>query len=69
MTVIKIIAFILGIAFTAFGYFILFKGKYALINGFQAGRKDENDAKRVGIVEFVVGIALLAVFLILILFA
>lgn len=63
MLALKIILVIVGIAFTLFGYFIFFKKKYSLINGFsadyKAGRKDENYAKRVGIVEFIVGIVIL----------
>ena len=71
MLALKIIFVIVGIAFTLFGYFIFFKEKYSLINGFssdyKAGRKNENYAKRVGIVEFIVGIAILiaSVFLII----
>ena len=63
MLALKIILVIIGFAFTLLGYFIFFKKKYSLINGFsadyKAGRKDEKYAKRVGIVEFVVGIAVL----------
>jgi len=73
MLALKIIAVILGLAFTLFGYFIFFKKKYSLINGFKedfnAGRKDENYARRVGIIEFIVGIVLLLVAVILIIFA
>ena len=73
MTVLKVLAFVLGLAFLLFGYFIYFKKKYNLINGFeadfQAGRKNEAYAKRVGLVEFVVGIALLIAGVALILFA
>ena len=71
MLALKVILVIVGIAFTLFGYFIFFKKKYSLINDFsrdyKAGRKDENYAKRVGIVEFIVGIAILiaSVFLII----
>ncbi|MBR2926213.1 MAG: DUF3784 domain-containing protein [Clostridia bacterium] len=71
MLALKIILVIVGIAFTLFGYFIFFKEKYSLINGFssdyKAGRKNENYAKRVGIVEFIVGIVILiaSVFLII----
>ena len=72
MLALKIIAVILGLAFTLFGYFIFFKKKYSLINGFKedlkAGRKDENYARRVGIIEFIVGIVLLLVSVILIIF-
>ena len=52
---------------------IYFKKKYNLINGFEAdfkdGRKNEEYAKRVGLVEFVAGIALLIAGVALILFA
>ena len=63
MLVLKIIAVLLGLAFTLFGYFIYFRKKYNLINGFEAdfkaGRKNEDYAKRVGMVEFVLGIGIL----------
>ncbi len=72
MIALKIITVILGLAFSLFGYFIFFKQKYSLINGFEedfkAGRKDENYARRVGIIEFIVGIVLLLVAVILIIF-
>ena len=73
MLILKIIAILLGLAFTLFGYFIYFRKKYNLINGFEAdfkaGHKDENYAKRVGMVEFVVGIAILIAGIILIIVA
>ena len=73
MLVLKILAILLGLAFTLFGYFIYFRKKYNLINGFEAdfkaGRKNEDYAKRVGMVEFVIGIAILIAGLILIIFA
>ena len=63
MVVLKVLAVVLGLAFLLFGYFIYFKKKYNLINGyeadFKAGRKNEEYAKRVGMIEFVVGIAML----------
>ena len=63
MLALKIISCLFGIAFTLFGYFIRFRGKYDLINGFEAdfkqGRKTEEYAKRVGAIEFVIGIVLL----------
>ena len=72
MMTLKIIAFILGLSFTLFGYFIFFRKKYSLINGFEedykAGRKNEDYAKRVGLVEFVIGIAILIAFVALIIF-
>lgn len=73
MLALKIIAVTLGLAFTLFGYFIFFKKKYSLINGFEedykAGRKTEDYAKRVGLVEFVVGVAILIAAVILLIVA
>jgi len=73
MTALIIIAVVLGMAFIAFGYFIFFKKKYSLINGFEedykAGRKTEAYARRVGLIEFVVGIALLLAAVIFLLLA
>lgn len=55
MLVLKIVAVLLGVAFTMFGYFIYFRKKYNLINGFEAdfkaGRKTEDYAKRAGMAE------------------
>ena len=62
MLILKIILMTLGVAFTVFGYKIYFRKKYNLINGFEeaykAGRKTELDAKRVGLVELIIGISL-----------
>lgn len=73
MLLLKIIAVALGLAFSLFGYFIYFRKKYNLINGFEAdfkaGRKDESYAQRVGMVEFVLGIAILIAGIALIIFA
>ena len=73
MLILKIVAVVLGLAFSLFGYFIYFQKKYNLINGFEAdfksGRKNEDYAKRVGMVEFVVGIAILIVGMTLIIFS
>lgn len=73
MIILKVLAVVLGLAFLLFGYFIYFKSKYNLINGFEAdfktGRKNEDYAKRVGMVEFVVGIAILIAGVALIIFA
>ena len=59
MIFLKVLAVVLGLAFLLFGYFIYFKKKYNLINGFEAdfkaGRKKEEYAKKVGMIEFVVG--------------
>ena len=73
MLVLKIIAVALGVAFTLFGYFIFFRQKYSLINGFdedlKAGRKNEEYARRVGMIEFVLGIAIMIAGIVLIIFA
>ena len=73
MTIVKILAFILGAAFLLFGYFIYFRKKYSLINGFEedlkAGRKTEEYAKKVGAVEFAVGVACILAGIALVIFA
>ena len=73
MVVLKVLAVVLGLAFLLFGYFIYFRKKYNLINGFEAdykaGRKNEEYAERVGMVEFAVGIAMLIAGVALIIFA
>ena len=73
MLYLKIIMILLGSAFLIFGYLIRFRKKYHLINSFkedyEAGRKTERYAERVGLIELILGIALLAVGVILILFA
>ena len=73
MLILKILSVLLGLAFTLFGYFIYFRKKHNLINGFKAdfkaGRKNEDYAKRVGMVEFAVGIAILIAGIALIIFA
>lgn len=72
MIVLKIIAVIWGLAFTLLGYLIFFKKKYSLINGFdaayKAGQKTEDSAKRIGLVDFVVGLAMFVAAVILIVF-
>ena len=72
MIVLKIIAVILGLAFSLFGYFIFFQKKYSLINGFEEafreGQKTEAYARRVGLVELVLGIGFLIASVILIAF-
>ena len=73
MTVLKIVTALLGLAFLLFGYFIYFRKNYDLINGFkaecEAGRKGEDYARRVGLIEFVLGLALLLCSLLLVWFA
>ena len=72
MIVLKIISVIVGLTFALFGYLILFRKKYSLINGsdeeFKAGRKTEQYAKRVGLIELTIGIAILIASVVLIIF-
>ena len=72
MLVLKIVSVLLGLSFTLFGYFIYLRKKYNLINcfeaDFKAGRKNEEYAKRVGMVEFVIGIVVLVAGIVLIIF-
>ena len=72
MLFLKILAFLLGLAFLLFGYFIFFRKKYNLINGFEAdfrqGRKTEAYAKKVGPIEFGIGLCFLLAGVFLILF-
>lgn len=60
MTLLKITLTLVGVAFIIFGYLIYFKEKYNLINGFErdfkSGRKTESYAKKVGLIELIVGI-------------
>ncbi len=71
MTLLKIILMTVGIAFLVFGYLIYFKGKYNLINNFESdfkvGRKTEAYARKVGLVELILGtlLVLFAIFLII----
>lgn len=71
MLALKIILILLGLAFSLLGYFIYFKKKYFLINGFQKdfrfGRKTERYARIVGLVEWIFGIACLLAGIVLIL--
>ena len=67
MKILKIISLILALAFTFFGYNIYFKEKYSLINNFEKdyknGLKDEEYAKKVGLIELILGILFLLIFL------
>ena len=60
MTLLKIILILVGLAFIIFGYLIYFKEKSHLINGFagefKSGRKTESYAKKVGLIELIIGI-------------
>lgn len=63
MILLKIILILVGVTFITFGYLIYFKKKYNLINGFEAdyksGRKTESYAKRLGLIELIIGIILI----------
>lgn len=69
MYMLKIILFILGITFAVFGYLIVFKKQYGLINDFKARKKvgslKDEDAIRVGKVELILGMSFLILFIIL----
>lgn len=73
MLALKIILLVIGLAFTLFGYLICFKKKYSLINGFseelKRGEKNETYAKKVGIIEFIIGITIIISAAIFIVFA
>lgn len=62
MLILKIMLMTVGVAFSIFGYEIYFQKRYNLINGFEAayeaGRKTKRYAKRVGLVELIIGIIL-----------
>ena len=70
MTLLKIILIALGATFSIFGYLIYFKKKYNLINDYEAnrkaGKKTESYARKVGLIELLLGIALLMIGLYLI---
>lgn len=72
MLVMTLIDAVFGLAFAVIGYLIFFKKKYSLINGFEAafreGRKTERYARRVGMIEFVLGTVLLVASVILLFF-
>ncbi len=64
MIALKIILVIVGMLFLLFGYFIYFRKKYDLINDFEedykVGEKDASYAERVGLIEFIIGIVMIA---------
>ena len=63
MIILKILLIIVGLVSTLFGYLIYYKKHYNLINGFEeaykAGRKTKSYAKRVGLIELIIGVALI----------
>ena len=65
MKLLNTILIVVGGAFITFGYLIYFKEKYNLINGFEldykSGRKTESYAKKVGLVEPIIGIILVVI--------
>ena len=67
MKLFKIISLILDIFFIFFGYNIYFRKKYNLINNFEKdyknGLKNEKYAKKVGLIELILGISLFILFL------
>lgn len=67
MKLFKIISLILAIFFIFFGYNIYFRKKYNFINNFKKdyknGLKNEKYAKKVGLIELILGISLFILFL------
>ena len=72
MLLLKIILFALGITFSIFGYLIVFKKKFGLINNFEArkkvGSQTDADAIRVGKITLTLGVGLLVLFVLLMIF-
>ena len=72
MLVLKLIILALGITFSVFGYFIVFKKKFGLINDFEARKKvvsqTDADAIRVGKIALTLGVGLLVLFVLLMIF-
>ena len=72
MHLLKIILFVIGITFCLFGYLIVFKRQYSLINEFKArkkaGSQKDTDAFRIGQVELILGVGLLVLFVLLMIF-
>ena len=60
MFFLKVLLFVVGVAFTALGFCILVLGKHNLINGFEKkyalGRRDETYARSIGAAELVGGL-------------
>ena len=69
MLIVKILLFIIGTDFSTFGYLIYFRKKYSLINSFNLDvvykRKDSSYAKKLGLIEFVLGLGLIVLAIIL----
>ncbi len=69
MLILKLILLALGITFSVFGYLIVFKKKFGLINDFEArkkvGSRTDADGMRVGKVALTLGAGLLVLFVLL----
>ena len=72
MLLLKIIILALGITFSVFGYLIVFKKKFGLINDFEVrkkvGSQTDVDAIRVGKNSLTLGVGLLVLFVLLMIF-
>ena len=72
MLLLKIIILALGITFSVFGYLIVFKKKFGLINDFavrkKVGSQTDADAIRVGKNSLTLGVGLLVLFVLLMIF-
>ena len=72
MLILKLILLALGSTFSVFGYLIVFKKKFGLINDFEArkkvGSQTDADAIRVGKIVLTIGAGLLVLFVLLMIF-
>jgi len=72
MLILKLILLALGLTFSVFGYLIVFKKKFGLINDFEArkkvGSQTDADAIRVGKNSLTLGVGLLVLFVLLMIF-
>ena len=72
MLILKLILLALGLTFSVFGYLIVFKKKFGLINDFEArkkvGSQTDADAIRVGKIVLTIGAGLLVLFVLLMIF-
>lgn len=69
MLILKILLFLLGAVFSTFGYLIYLRKKYSLINSFNLDilykRKDASYAKKLGLIELVLGLGLILLAIVL----
>ena len=72
MLILKLILLALGLTFSVFGYLIVFKKKFGLINDFEArkkvGSQTDADAIRLGKIVLTLGAGLLVLFVLLMIF-